>query len=327
MRKNIKYSLFLMLLMIVPTFVFAASIDIGSAKNEEGKASWPIVFKGDKLASGDVFKLSTSGNNNSMVTCSIAYSSPLAGSGAVSVDKDVPADGLTIGTLTCQTTSPENQKGEIGIDGTFTSVAGKTDKLSMTPKTYTVNAARAKSSNSKLTSLKPSQGNITPEFKSDTFDYTVYNIKDTIASIRLVYTCDHCNVSSSNQGVTGGGSSSTITVGNLQKGDNKIEIKVTSENGEKNDTYNVNIIRGDTEFDSAKIKSISFGDGELTPEFKSDTYEYSIQVPNSVRDVSKVVSIDLADPTASYEIKDGDALSVGENTVTIIVTSNSNYTK
>ena len=322
MKKNIKFSLlFVLLILVMPMVVNAYSIKLGSAKSEEGKTTFPIILIGNEIKLNDYIELKGSISDNAMLKVGdVVFTNTIGNNGAAAGDKTIPSDGLEIGSITITNTIDSNQTGKFSIRGKYKPFAGGSEDLIINETSITVKAARAKSSSSKLTSLKPSQGNITPEFKQDTFDYTVYNIKDTIASIRLLYTCDHCTVSSSSTGVTG--TSSALTIGNLQKGDNKIEIKVTSENGEKNDTYNVNIIRGDTEFNSAKIKSISFYEYALTPEFKSDVYEYSLQVPNSVKDVSKVVSIDLADPTASYEIKDGDSLVVGENTVVIEVTSN-----
>ena len=149
MKNKLRFSLFLMILMLIPTCVFAASIDIGSAKTEDGKTSWPIIYKGDKLASNDVFNLDYYGNDNSMVNCAINYSSPLASTGAVGADTEVPSNGLTVGTLTCQTTSTENQKGSVGIRGTLKTTSNTFD-LNMSPKSYTVNAMRKKSSDSKF---------------------------------------------------------------------------------------------------------------------------------------------------------------------------------
>lgn len=327
MKKNIKISLlFVLLILVMPMMVNAMSIKLGTAKTEEGKTTFPLILFGGEVKTGDGITLTPEVSGNAMLTIEkndkylVTYTNTFVINGYAAADKTIPTDGIEIGHITILNSSDSSQSGKFSVKGSYNPTSGSPENLTISETSVTVKAARTKSSSSKLTSLKPSQGNITPEFKQDTFDYTVYNIKDTIASIRLLYTCDHCTVSSSSTGVTG--TSSALTIGNLQKGDNKIEIKVTSENGEKNDTYNVNIIRGDTEFNSAKIKSISFYEYTLTPEFKSDVYEYSLQVPNSVKDVSKVVSIDLADPTASYEIKDGDSLVVGENTVVIEVTSN-----
>ena len=78
MENKLKYSLLLMILMLIPTCVLAASIEIGSAKNEDGRASWSIIYKGDKLMFQDVFDLNAYGNDNGMVTCLLTYASPLS---------------------------------------------------------------------------------------------------------------------------------------------------------------------------------------------------------------------------------------------------------
>ena len=322
MKNKFKYILaFILLILVMPMMVNATSIKLGSAKSEEGKTTFPIILVGNEIKTNDIIDLKGNISDNAMLKVGdVVYTNAIGKNGAAAEDKTIPGEGLEIGSITITNTIDSNQTGKFSIRGTYKPKAGGSEDLFINETSISVKAARAKSSNSKFTSLKPSQGNITPDFKSDTFDYTVYNIKDTIVSVRLNYTCDHCTISvNPNNTVTA--NASAITIGQLEKGDNKIEIKVTSENGEKTDTYNVNIIRGDTEFNSAKIKSISFNDYKITPDFKSDTYEYSLQVANSVKDISKIVSIDLADPTATYEIKDGDNLTVGENTVEITVTS------
>jgi len=308
-----------MILMLIPTCVFAASIEIGSAKNEDGKASWSVVYKGDKLSTGDVFNLNAYGNNNGMVTCSVTYSSPLLETGAVAADKEVPSSGLTIGTLKCETTSTENQPGSVGIKGTLKTASGTVD-LNMSPKTYTVNAQRKKSSDAKLKTITVSQGTMTPEFKSDKFEYTVYNVKDTIASVKISWTCDYCTVTSSNAKATKAGSTS-ISYG-IEKGNNDIEIEVQSEDGSNKETYKLTVIRGETEYNSAKVSSLTFGDNKLTPEFKEDTFEgYIVSVPNDVKDISKIATVVLKDPEAKYEFIGGDNLSLGTNEVELKVTS------
>ena len=320
MKNKLKFSLLLMILMLIPTCVFAASVEIGSAKNEDGKASWSVVYKGNKLSFGDVFDLNAYGNDNGMVTCSVSMVSPVSSTGAVAADTEVPSNGLTIGTLKCETTSTENQKGSVGIKGTLKTASGTVD-LNMSPKTYTVNAQRKKSSDAKLKTITVSQGTMTPEFKSDKFEYTVYNLKDTINSIRITWTCDYCSGSSSNAHAEKKGNNS-INFTELAKGNNDIEIDITSEDGSNKETYKLTVIRGETEYNSAKISSLTFGEGKITPEFKEDLLEgYTVTVPNDVKDISKIASVVLKDPEAKYEFIGGDNLSLGANEVELKVTS------
>ena len=321
MKNKLKYSLLLMILMLIPTCVFAASVEIGTAKNEEGKATWSIIYKGDKIIGGSFFQLDAYGNDNGMVTCSISYSSPLSSSGALINDTDVPSTGLTIGTLKCETTSTENQKGSVGIKGTLKTNTGSVIDLNMSPKTYTVNAQRKKSSDAKLKGITVSQGVMTPEFKSDKFEYTVYNLKDTINSIRITWTCDYCTGSSSNAHAEKKGNNS-INFTELAKGNNDIEIDITSEDGSNKETYKLTVIRGETEYNSAKVSSLTFGDNKMVPEFKEDVLEgYSVSVSNDVKDISKIASVVLKDPEAKYEFIGGDNLVVGTNEVELKVTS------
>lgn len=322
MRKKINI-LFILLALFIPVVANAASIDIGSAKNEDGKATWSVIYKGDKLSTGDVFNLNAYSNDNGMVTCSVSMTSPVSSTGAVASDTEVPSSGLTIGTLKCETTSTENQKGSIGVKGTLKTATGTID-LNMNPKTYTVNAARQKSSDSKLKSLTSSQGTISPGFSDKTFDYTVYNIKDTINSIRINYTCDHCDTSIKleDANVSANKNSSGYELKNIPKGNCEVSLTVVSEDGKNNDTYKITIIKGETEYDSAKVTNITIGDSKFNQDFKEDVYEgYTVTVPYDVKDISKVATIVLKDPEAKYEFKNGDNLQVGSNEVELVVTS------
>jgi hypothetical protein len=321
MKNKLKFNLlFILLILMIPTVVNAASIKLGSATSEEGKTTFPIVLLGNEIKSGDVIDLKGSVSDNAMLNVgTIDFKNGVGKNGAVAADKTIPTDGMEIGTITITNSTDSNQTGKLSIRGTYKPLDGSSSDLIISETSITVKGARKKSASSKFTSIKPSQGTITPEFKSDVYEYTVYNIKDTINSVTINYTCDNCTVSSTHANASKG--SSSVKIGDLNKGENKVELKVTSENGENSDTYTINIIRGETEFNSARIRTIQFGDSKTTPDYKSDVYEYTVQVPNSVKDVNKILSIELEDPTATYEVKGGDELNVGENTVEITVTS------
>lgn len=321
MKNKLKFNLlFILLVLMIPTFVNAASIKLGSAKTEEGKTTFPIILLGNEIKSGDVVDLKGSISDNAMLNVgSVEYKNAVSKSGAVAEDKTIPSEGIEIGTISITNSTDSSQTGKFSVRGTYKPKEGSSTDLIVSETSITVNGARKKSSNSKLTDIKPSQGTLTPAVKADVFEYTVYNVKDTINSITINYTCENCTVSTTHANASKG--SSSIKIGDLNKGENKVEIKVTSENGEKSDTYTINIIRGETEFNSAKIRTITFGDSKPTPDYKNDVYEYTLQVPNSVKDINKILTIELEDPTATYEIKGGDELNVGENTVEITVTS------
>ena len=323
MRKKINI-LFILLALFIPVVANAGTIETGSAKTQEGSTTWPVIYKGDKIIANDYFLLEAYGNDNGMVTCSISYVSPFGKNGAAVSDTEVSSSGLEVATLTCITNSSENQNGNVGVKGTLNRSTGVKEDLNMSAKKYTVNAARKKSSDSKLKSLSTSQGTISPEFSDKTFDYTVYNIKDTINSIRINFTCDHCDTSIKleDANVSANKNSSGYELKNIPKGNCEVSLTVVSEDGKNNDTYKITIIKGETEYDSAKVTNITIGDSKINPDFKEDVYEgYTITVPYDVKDISKVATIVLKDPEAKYEFKNGDNLQVGSNEVELVVTS------
>ena len=105
-----------------------------------------------------------------------------------------------------------------------------------TTTSFNVGSKPALRSNPNFTGLKTSQGKLYPEFKSDTYEYTIYDIKDTIQSLTLTFTCEGCGVTKSkaddNLNKTQA-TDSVIKVGDLKNGNNNLEIKDTSEDGSK----------------------------------------------------------------------------------------------
>ena len=191
------------------------------------------------------------------------------------------------------------------------------------PTSFNVGSKPALRSNPNFTGLKTSQGKIYPEFKSDTYEYTIYDVKDTIKSLTLSFTCEGCGITKGNvsTGIEIQPTSSIVKVDNLVDGNNSVEIKSTSEDGSKTVIYTFTIIRGETAYDSAKLTALTIGDLELSPEFKEDVTEYSVSVPYSTKDLTTLISTTLKDTNAEVEITGADKLVEGENTVTIKVTS------
>lgn len=175
-------------------------------------------------------------------------------------------------------------------------------------------AEREKSHDATLKTLKPSQGTMTPAFNPNTYEYTVYNIADTINSVNLNF---ECNASQCDPQVVGASGRQV----RLQQGENRVEVVVGSEAGDEADTktYVLNIIRGESGYNSAKLASLSFGDYTLTPAFKSDVTEYSLMVPNNITSVVNVLKFEKADSKAKETLNGFDNFIVGENKATITI--------
>ena len=162
-----------------------------------------------------------------------------------------------------------------------------------------------KSSNATLTNIQVSQGVISPEFSKDVKEYTVYQIKDTINKVKITATCAEGDCSA----VPTGGKSVSGTTVTLNMGENKVVLDVTSEDGKNTETYILNIIRGETVYNSARLGELSFGDYVLNPVFKPETKKYALTVPNEVTTLTQIIKYATEDPEAkelvSVEVLDG----------------------
>lgn len=166
-----------------------------------------------------------------------------------------------------------------------------------------------------LKGIKFSQGTISPEFKSDVFEYTVYNIADTINSVRITPTC---NEGECTYDVSGGKSVSGMTV-TLNQGANTIKVEVTSQLGNNSKTYTFTVYRGETVFNSAKLGSLEFGDYTLTPAFSKEVKEYSLTIPTAVNNLIDVIKYEAEDKNAKVSVTGLDNLVIGTNTIKIVV--------
>lgn len=175
-----------------------------------------------------------------------------------------------------------------------------------------------KSSDATLKSVKFSQGTWDKAFNKDVTSYTIYGIADTVNSITLSdYSCDNCGLE-----IDGGKSVSGSKI-LLNNGENKVLLKVTSQDGDNKSTYTFNIIKGKTGFNSAKLDSLSFDKYTLEPEFSADVNEYTLSVPNEITNLNNFIKYNTADSEAKVEITGLDNFQVGSNVLIIKVTNRS----
>ena len=321
MKKQLKfYILFILCLVLIPSTVSAHTISFGkqdqSGASNVTKIPVNVKTEGD-LSQGENIKLDCD-TNVANVRCEVNFGgSGIGKEGAVASTIASGAE-QKIAELVITNSANSNSSGTATITGR---IGGSSVN---TTTSFNVGSKPALRSNPNFTGLKTSQGKLYPEFKSDTYEYTIYDIKDTIQSLTLTFTCEGCGVTKSkaddNLNKTQA-TDSVIKVGDLKNGNNNLEIKATSEDGSKTVIYTFTIIRGETEYDSAKLSALSIGDLELSPEFKEDVTEYSVSVPYSTKDLTTLISTTLKDTNAEVEITGADKLVEGENTVTIKVTS------
>lgn len=331
MLKSVKKALIItigvLLFGTMPRDVHAADFSFGTATKNENITKIPVVLE---VSEGDVVKTAKIGcrTGHTDVTCEInvpntsGFTGQKDTTGAVAfsyvgTDPNVlsaPANNYTIAELVLTNTSSTKI--------TNMQVELKNANIEGVVKTLTVNtdvgakaAPKVLSSDATLKSIKFSQGTMSPEFNPNHFEYTIYNIADTINSVRVTPTC---NTTGCDFRLSGGKSISGMTV-TLNQGENTISVEATSENGKNSQTYTFKVYRGETSYNSAKLSSLSFGDYTLTPSFDKDTKEYTMTVPNNVNSLVNIIKYDAEDKNAKVDVKGLDNLVVGTNTIKITV--------
>ena len=174
-----------------------------------------------------------------------------------------------------------------------------------------------------MTAIGLSVGSLDKTFDSGVTEYTVTGIKDTINSVTLTPTCDNCTYTVTCP--TGGCSITNSNRVMLQAGANNVSVVITSEDGTSNKTYMFNIYRGDIVTSSPYLEELSIKDAVLSPTFNSLTNDYTAIVKYDVKKLE--ITTVAEDPTADIQIKGDTDLKVGENTITVTVTSSDGQNK
>lgn len=167
------------------------------------------------------------------------------------------------------------------------------------------------SNNKNLESLTLGDGlELTPAFSSDVTEYTL-TVGDDVTSIDVTGVAEDENAKVE---VTGND--------NLLMGENTIEIKVTAEDGTER-TYTITVTKGEageTVVNGIGLSELSVEGYTLSPEFSSNVYEYTLDVPDtSVTNLTINAKSNLE--TAVIEIAGNNELVLGENIITILVKS------
>lgn len=321
MKKINKYIIMGLMVLLLPSMASAATLsyDEANATNEKGIFKVPIIIDaadGDNITSVDL----TCSTDAFDVTCSfekgpkdiILTDKKFSYYNVDTKDNKFPVGKTTIGYVIL-TNSQSIIQTNIKLN-----VKSNLKDLSLPEKRVTLQAKETEhvaSHDATLKSLKTSQGTMSPEFNSNTFEYTVYGIADTINSVNISW---ECSANSCSPSIPGNNASKKV---NLKQGENRVEVVVESEAEDDADTktYVLNIIRGESGFNSAKLASLSFGDYTLTPAFKSDIKEYNLTVPNTVTSVVNVMKFEKQDTKATESLSGFDNFVVGENKATITI--------
>jgi len=110
---------------------------------------------------------------------------------------------------------------------------------------------------------------------------------------------------------------------NLQVGRNTFIVRVTNEEGLIRN-YKVDIFRAGTA--EARIKSLEFDHGVMSPSFDKNNTNYTISLDNQYKRID-IKNIVMVDANATYVITGNKKLSTGENIVTILTTAQDGRTQ
>lgn len=308
---------------VLPFTVNAAEIKTDDAKIErtQGVSKIPITVDiSDDETPFPQISLSCE-TDNSDVTCSFEAATGVVAQGNASktVFKSTEnpegfksGENIKVGYLVLTNNVSSQKEVNYKITGNTDAKVNIAKKISVTAK----QEERTLNSNPNLKSLKVSTYTISPEFNPEVYEYTVYGIQDTINSVKIDTECQAsgCSVDS----ITGGARVNGKTV-TLNQGENVVKINVSSEDDSSNVTYTLTIIRGETGYNSAKLKDLSFGSYTLTPAFSKDVKEYTLTVPNSVNSLINIIKYTAEDDKANISTNGLDNFVVGDNTLTITV--------
>lgn len=186
---------------------------------------------------------------------------------------------------------------------------------------YLTDTKPNQSSTTTLSNLTVSPGNLNETFSKDTLTYTM-TVNSDVDSITVNFTPTDSNAKVTVTGNTG------LTAGT----GNEIKIKVVAEDGISTRTYAIKVTKLATEDDTPNIideepqeiklglSSLSIEGLKLTPNFKTDIYEYEATLTDKSIEKLIVNAIALFEDS-KVEIIGADEIQDGENVITIIVTS------
>lgn len=315
-------------LIVLPLNTSAASYQL-EGTTKENVATYEIKYVVDVAnpeTSEVTFQIEKQSDNSSNLVYTIEKGSTVTGNCVNSdlsctvstIDSSAIAEGTVLATLTITNNLSEDMLASFKIYGleatkTYTEIPGK--------KTATT---KAKSNDATLSNIEVSLGTFDQEFNKDIMSYNITGIKDTINKIRVTPNCDN-NCSWKLICPNGECSISDGTWVNLNQGANQVSIIVESEDTTLTKTYVLKIYRGDIQLNSPYLENIILNNATLSPTFDSKLNDYTAIVGLDVDSLD--IETFLEDPSANILIKGNENFKVGENIVTITVTSTDGQNK
>jgi len=200
----------------------------------------------------------------------------------------------------------------------------------VTTRSTTVTATRVStsvSSNATLTALGISAGNLSPAFASGTVSYTA-SVPNATASLTLTPTAADPVATIMVQGVavSSGAASPALALG---VGLTTLTVVVSASDGTTTSTYTVAVTRAAEATNVATLSTLATSSGTLVPTFTPETTNYTVAVANAVTSLALTLSATSSRATVQVNgtaVTSGgttaaQALSVGSNTLSVVVTA------
>ena len=285
-------------------------------------ASWEVTLSGD----GNSKKITDSSEDasNTTKTVSITYTPKTTGS------KTFTLTGLiwdeSSGTSTKDATTV-NKTCTITVTGNNSTTSTKDDGDDESKITSEGSKSETnKSRNNYLSSLKVSDGTLSPEFNRDITSYTInFDDENTIKNldkIKITATADDKTAK-----VTGTGEKALV------EGENTFKINVKSESGSTR-TYVIKVTKpatikeSDLRLSSLKVQTVdnegNSADAELDKAFDKETLEYSMNVESNISGLN--VTAIPATTDIDVSVSGNENLHDGMNEVVITLTSKEDQT-
>lgn len=207
----------------------------------------------------------------------------------------------------------------------------------VTTRRYTVTVVRAVatatvSGDATLSGLGISAGSLSPAFASGTVAYTA-SVPNSVGSVLLTPTSTNgaATIRVNGVGVTSGSASAGLS---LNVGSNSLAVVVSAQDGTHSITYTVDVTRAAALSNVATLSALAISSGSLAPTFTPDTIAYTASVANAISSVtltptatSSSATIKVNGAGASSGSASGAlALSVGSNTLSLVVTAQDGVT-
>lgn len=231
-------------------------------------------------------------------------------------------DGV-IATVTVKNVRPEQANTSLSIkEVKFDNKTGTDVTRDFILKYTTTTTTRAKNTSSKLSAVTFKYGDIvdmSPTFKSNIYEYKIKNENDKIRKLTFQrFACEQegctTEVTCATEGCTVDGTSVYLIVGK-----NEVVVKNTSEDGKNTTEYKFLVYRGPTTDNSPYLKSLAIEGFVINEKFDKNTLDYTSTTDYEHETLNIIATPE--DEAAKVEIKGNENLKIGENVITITVTS------